>query len=143
MRKFFLCTVLSALSFSTFAQTTNDVDTVTISKPQPKIEIPARTYRMTPEEFFQFRGVYTLSNGQTLSLSQRGNAQYAQVSDQERHRIVATSDNAFVALDKQLQMRIDIKDDGDVTGELLMVVPAKNVIGGIPGKEQYLVASFR
>jgi hypothetical protein len=143
MRKLFLYMALSTLSFSTFAQTTNDVDTVTISKPQPRIEIPARTYRMTPYEFDQFRGVYELSNGQTLSLFQRGNAQYAQVSDQESHKIVATADNAFVALDKQLQMRIDIKDNGDVTGELLMVVPTKNLVGGKASKEQILVASFR
>ncbi len=143
MRKLFLCTVLSALSFSAFAQATNDVDTVTISKPQLRIEIPAKTYRMTSEDFYQFKGVYSLSNGQTLSLSQRGNTQYAQVSDQERHKIVATADNAFVALDKQLQMRIDIKDDGDVTGELLMIVPAQTLSEGSIRKEQLLVANFR
>jgi hypothetical protein len=143
MRKLILCTFLSALSLSAFAQTPNDVETVTISKPQLTIEIPARTYRMTPEEFYQFKGLYELSNGQTLSLFQRGNAQYAQVSDQERHKIVATADNAFVALDKQLQMRIDIKDNGDVTGELLMVVPAKTLSDGTVRKEQYLVASLR
>lgn len=143
MRKLFLCTVLSALSFSTFAQTANDVDTVTISKPLPRIEIPARTYHMTTDEFYQFRGGYELSNGQTLTLFQRGSSQYAQLSDQASHKIVATGANSFVALDKQLQMRIDLKDSGEVTGELLMVVPYKDVANGNAIKEQVLVASFR
>jgi hypothetical protein len=142
MKNLILFSLLSALSFSTVAQSTMDVETVTISKPELKIEIPSKLYGMPSSEFYDYKRVYTLSNGETLSLFEVGMSKYAQVSGQERHKIVATAKNAFVALDKQLQMRIDLKDD-DASGELLMVVPAQKMSQNGTGATQLILAVLR
>lgn len=134
MKKIILFSVLSALSLSGMAQSTQQVETITISKSVTEIEAPDRTYWMPPERFYQFLGSYDLANGQTLSLFERGTFKYAQVSDQPRHRIVATGKNTFVALDRQLKMRIDLKEDGEASGELYMVVPAAPATPKVMGK---------
>lgn len=103
------------------------------------IDLPARPYRMWREEFKQFAGGYDLSNGDTLELRREGAAMYARIGKQEEHRIIASSRNAFVALDRKLKVRIDHHDDGSVGGELVMVVPAQNLAGG--GVTQERIAS--
>lgn len=129
MKKHLLMAVLGALSLSAVAQDASDVDTVNIS-PELRITVPAKTYRMSPDQFYQFKGAYELSNGMTLSLFNRGHGMYARVSDGDMHEILATAPNAFVAKDQQLQMRIDLHDNGDASGELLMVVPGKTAQNG-------------
>ena len=109
--------------------TEKELDTVTITESAEKITIPSRLYKMWPEEFYKFKGGYDLSNGQVLALFDRGRRMYAQIGDQPRHEIVATAQNAFVALDRQLKMRIDLHDNGDASGELYMVVPAQKQPG--------------
>ena len=103
------------------------------------IDLPARPYRMWRDEFKQFAGGYDLSNGDTLELRRDGAAMYARIGKQEEHRIIASSRNAFVALDRKLKVRIDHHDDGSVGGELVMVVPAQNLAGG--GMTQETIAS--
>lgn len=141
MRKQMLMAALAALSLSAIAQEASDVDTVTIS-PELRITAPSKIYRMSPEEFYQFKGGYDLSNGMTLSLFSRGRWMYARLNDGERHEIVATSHNAFVAKDQQLQMRIDLHDNGDVGGELLMVVPSKTAQNSEIGVPQVLTIAM-
>lgn len=125
MKKLILCSMLSALTLPVLAQTGQEVETVTISNAAPKIEVPSASDQMSSDRFYQYKGSYELSNGQSLSLFERGKFKYAQVSDQPRHRIIATGRNTFVALDRELKMRIDLKEDGDFTGELLMRIPAQ------------------
>lgn len=141
MRKQMLMAVLAALSLSAVAQEVSDIDTVTIS-PELRITVPAKIYRMSPDQFYQFKGAYELSNGMTLSLFNRGRWMYARLNDGERHEIVATSHNAFVAKDQQLQMRIDLHDNGDVSGELLMVVPGKTAQNSETGVPQLIAIAM-
>jgi hypothetical protein len=141
MKKHLLMAVLGALSFSAYAQDVSEVDTVNIS-PELRITVPAKIYRMSPDQFYQFKGAYELSNGMTLSLFNRGHWMYAQLNDGERHEIVATSHNAFVAKDQQLQMTIDLHDNGDVSGELLMVVPGKTAQNSEIGVPQLLTIAM-
>lgn len=103
------------------------------------IDLPARPYRMWRDEFKQFAGAYDLSNGDTLELRRDGAAMYARIGKQDEHRIIASSRNAFVALDRKLKVRIDLHDDGSVGGELVMMVPAQNLAGG--GVTQERIAS--
>lgn len=143
MKKLLICSLLSALALPVLAQTGQEVETVTISNSAQKIEAPSKTYRMSSEDFYQFKGTYSLSNGQDLSLFERGNLKYAQVSGQARHEIVATADNSFVALDRQLKMRIDLKDNGEVGGELYMVIPAQVQANGKLSGEPILMIAFQ
>ena len=106
------------------------------------IDLPARPYRMWRDEFKQFAGGYDLSNGDTLELRRDGAAMYARIGKQEEHRIIASSRNAFVALDRKLKVRIDHHDDGSVGGELVMVVPAQNLAGGCMTQETIASAVF-
>lgn len=126
MKKFLMFLfILSAFSLPSAAQTAAEIDTVTITEPARQITIPSKLYKMWPEEFYKFIGAYDLSNGQVLALFDRGRRMYAKISGQDSHEIVATAENAFVALDRQLQVRIDLHDNGDVSGELIMVVPSQ------------------
>jgi hypothetical protein len=123
MKKFVLASVLGALSLAALAQTTPGGDTVTIQARGPKISVPDKIRSMPLDEFNRFTGSYELANGNSLALFSRGLKKYAKVHGEAWHEIVATSANSFVALDKQLEMTIDRQENGEVKGELLMVVP--------------------
>jgi hypothetical protein len=123
MKKLVICALLSVLAFPVAAQEDKKLESVTITDSNLRIIVPSKRYRMMPEEFYNFKGSYDLSNGMTLTLSDRGYRMYAKLNNQEWHQIVAIAENAFVALDEKLKMRIDLKDNGDVGGEVLIAVP--------------------
>ncbi|ATD61303.1 hypothetical protein CNX70_14920 [Janthinobacterium svalbardensis] len=116
------------------AQSLPDSQTVVIPGGRLQtIELPAHKHFMNAQEFSPFRGGYELSNGQVLYLrnaSSVGAIMYARIDDQDEHRIIASGRNSFVALDRQLAMRIDLRDDGSVGGEVLMLVPAEKLASG-------------
>lgn len=134
MNKWLASMALCVVSLSSGAQTPLPDERVTIPGGALKIELPARYYYMESAQFDDYRGSYTLSNGQTLYLTNRGRFMYAEIDNQGDHRVVATGRNAFVALDRKLKMRIDWRDDGSVGGEVTMVVP-RQVAGGPPVEE--------
>ena len=72
-------------------------------------------------------------------------AMYARIDDQDEHRIIAATSNSFVALDRQLAMRIDLRDDGSVGGEVLMMVPAESLASGevVPAHVQNMSLASR
>lgn len=121
---------LAAASLAASAQNLPQDKTVDVPGHALRIDVPARPHYMPREDFQQFAGTYELSNGDTLQLRRSGGAMYARIGKQDEHRIVATSRNAFVALDRQLKVRIDHRDDGSVGGELVMVVPAQRMADG-------------
>ena len=141
MKTLLLSAILALAASSTVAQsqTAGDMPRVDVPGRSLTIEVPARTRYMMAEDFKQFAGEYDLSNGDTLALRRSGGLMYARIGKQDEHRIVATGRNSFVALDRQLKVRIDHHDDGSVGGELVMVVPAQNLAGG--GMTQERIAS--
>jgi len=122
---------LCAAALGAAAQSQQE-ERVTIPAPRLTIDVPAHHYSMNPSEFADFRGGYTLSNGQTLYLKHNGIAMYAELDDQGPHRIVATGPSSFVALDRKLSVRIDLKPDGDVGGEVLIAMPVGVAANGEP-----------
>ncbi|MES2104522.1 MAG: hypothetical protein V4634_10920 [Pseudomonadota bacterium] len=142
MKKLVLISILSALSWSASAQTVSDSDTVTISGAERTIALPDHYSNMWPDQFRDYLGAYSLSNGKILTVFSRGTRVYAKLQDQSAHQLVATAANTFVALDRKLKMRIELRDNGDVGGELLMAVPRESLSGGGTG-EQLVSFAFR
>lgn len=125
MKKLTLAAAIGALALagSAYAQS-SDSDNVTITGPAHKIEIPDGNSRLRPENYYDYQGGYSLSNGQTLVISTRGSKMYAEVDDMGRHELVATARNTFVATDKKLEVTIDLHPNAEPTGVLYMMVPA-------------------
>ncbi|MES2072473.1 MAG: hypothetical protein V4488_19090 [Pseudomonadota bacterium] len=142
MKAFALISIMAALSGAP-AVKASDTDTVSISAPAPRIELPSKFYKMWPEEFYNYIQSYSLSDGKTLSVFSRGRKMYAAVEGLPAHEIVATASNTFVALDQKLQMTIELLDNGDARGELLMVVPAERIGNRDAAGEKFVAVSFR
>ncbi|MDN2696859.1 hypothetical protein O0882_11050 [Janthinobacterium sp. SUN073] len=134
MKTWILAGTLGVCALLANAQSLPDSQTVTIPGGHlHAIELPAYRHFMNAQEFSPFRGGYELSNGQVLYLrnaSSIGAIMYARIDNQKEHRIIASSSDSFVALDQQLAMRIDLRDDGSVGGEVLMLVPAEKLASG-------------
>lgn len=126
-----VCALCAASSFGGSASAQEPGERVTIPGSALKIDIPDRRHYMDSADFDEFRGEYQLSNGQTLTLSGKGKFMYAEIDQLGQHRIIATARNAFVALDRQLKMRIDWRDNGSTGGEVLMVVPRRMAGGAV------------
>lgn len=120
---FFIGAVLGALSLAAAAQTAPEDNSVTISGSARTIQLPVKLHRMLPSDFDEFKGAYDLANGKTLSLYVRGRTMFAEVEGQARTEIVAAARNVFVGLNEQMQITINRQRDGDVSGELLLLVP--------------------
>ena len=134
MKTWILAGTLGVCALLANAQTLPDSQTVVIPGGRLQtIELPAHRHFMSAERFAPFRGGYELSNGQVLHLRNIGNVgalMYARIDDQEEHRIVASGSHSFVALDRQLAIRIDLRNDGSVGGEVLMQMPAEKLASG-------------
>lgn len=107
------------------AQAQQGDESVTIPAPGLTIDQPVRLYYIGPSEIQEFRGVYELADGRLMHLTGSGTTIYAEVEGHGQHRMVATQRNTFVAQDRQLQVRLDLRRDGGVGGEVLMVVPER------------------
>ncbi|APA68579.1 hypothetical protein [Janthinobacterium sp. 1_2014MBL_MicDiv] len=129
---------LAAASTAATAQTLAPEHTVTVPGNSLRIDVPDHPRYMMRQDFKKFVGAYDLSNGDTLELRLAGAVMYARIGKQDEHRIVATDRNAFVALDRQLKVRIDHNDDGSIDGELVMVLPSQKLSGGdiVPSRVQ-------
>lgn len=134
MKTWILAGTLGVCALLANAQSLPDSQTVTIPGGRlHTIELPAHRHFMNAEDFSPFRGGYELSNGQVLHLRNAGSIgaiMYARIDNQDEHRIIASGRNSFVALDRQLAMRIDLRDDGSVGGEVLIRVPAEKLASG-------------
>ena len=118
MKHSILFILSGALALACSAQTLGDVE---VTVPGKKAAPVVATYKMWPEELKPFKGEYFLSNGMTLFVTGQGRRMFAQVDRQTRREVVATAPGKFVALDRKLSMHIDLKDNGDVGGELSFV----------------------
>ncbi|HJV01400.1 MAG TPA: hypothetical protein VJ752_12685 [Burkholderiaceae bacterium] len=130
MNKLILASLLSVASLAAYSQTATPGETVTVPGHALRIDAPTHVRYMDQDEFYPYKATYMLANGRELTLSARGNRMFAEVDDLGKHQIVATSANSFTALDRQLQMTINLEPNDNVTGELLMVVPESTISDG-------------
>ncbi len=147
MKKLIFAALLAAATTGAGAQSTpstSEEERVTVTRPSSiRIEVPEHIRRFTSEEFRPYKAVYDLSNGSTVTLSRVGSHMYAEIDALGRHEIVGTASNAFVALDRQLKLRIDLGGDSGASGELLMVVPQAQLVGAALADPKYLQVTFR
>jgi hypothetical protein len=132
MKRILLSALLGSLSLAAMAQTGADQSqsqSQSVRIPAYTIETPAQTFKMMPSDLAFYKGDYSLSNGETLSLTPVGHQLFASVGDRPVSELVATGNNTFVAIDKQMKMTIDEDIHGQVKGELLMAVPSTGVAG--------------
>lgn len=142
MKRSLLFILAGTLALSATAQSTLDTgnDPVTIVGQKAALA----PYRMAPDEFKQFKGYYTLSNGLELGLTSWGRRMYAQVGDQPAHEIVATSKDRFVARDGKLDMHIVLADEGrDASGELRYVDERAGASPTLAGADKWVRVAFR
>lgn len=120
MKRLLLSVLLGALSLSacTDARASMPVSA-------GEIVLPARPYKMFPNDWDVYAGTYDLSNGQTMVLRRRGLRMYAEVSGQPRTELVAAAENVFVSVDRRLKMTLAEDVMGTISGEMVMVSPGR------------------
>ncbi|MBV8667059.1 MAG: hypothetical protein JO269_11305 [Burkholderiaceae bacterium] len=134
MKKIVLISLLSALTMSAFAQNAHSDATVTVSAaPEKNTAFP-----MTTADYERFAYIYELSNGKTLTLFTRVGKKYAVLEDEPSREVIATSSHSFVTLDRHLEMTLNLQDNGDVSGELLIRTP-KTVSSNDSGPVEHYV----
>lgn len=143
MKKIALIAALCAVSFAVSAQTSPATNNVTVHGPALKSIDSNNTYPMDSADFYQFKGSYNLANGDVLSLFNRGDLMFAKLDGQKWHRIVATGANTFVAVDKQLMMRIERHDNDDVSGEVLISASPDQIAKNGTSSDGYVSVAFR
>ncbi len=130
MIRLILCALLGGLSLAAPAQTTPDQE-VRIRGYQ--IELPIHKHVMSRGDFEKYAGDYMLSNGSMMTLTRDDRRLYATINHGERKELVASKGNEFVALDRDLKIRLDREDiTDDFGGEVWMVVD-RDLAQGKPG----------
>lgn len=122
MKRLILFALLGGMALGSPAQSVGDNE-VRIRGIQ--IELPATAHKLFPGDFDDYKGVYDLSNGDEMTLRQRGMHMYAQVGNGDAKEIVAAAHNVFVALDRDLKITLNKTANGDFRGEVLMLVPSR------------------
>ncbi|MCU6497253.1 hypothetical protein LPN04_05530 [Rugamonas sp. A1-17] len=145
MKTIYVAVVVGGLAWSSALQAQQSEDTLRVPVPanQARIELPDSYSKMWPENYRDLVADYTLSNGQTLSIVSRGTNMYASVDQGPQHKIVATTRNNYVALDRQLKMEINPDDQSGAHGWLTMVVPARSLADGRFVPEQVVHLAMR
>jgi hypothetical protein len=82
--------------------------------------------RVWIENLQPYQREYQLSNGETVTLTKRGNLMYAYLSSGPWHRVEATGRGSFAALDGSLKLHVDLRDDETVQG-WLSLAPGKDI----------------
>ena len=143
MKRSLFFILASALALSTPAQTPTENDPVTIVGSKTVVA----PYRMFVDDFREYKGRYSLSNGLELGLTNVGRKMYAQVGDQPRHEILATGQDRFVARDGKLDLHLVLTDNGrDASGELSYIderAGANGALATLPRTEQWVRVAFR
>lgn len=83
---------------------------------EPSVEISSKSpqrYHMVEEEFYNFKSVYGLENGQRIRFTSVMNHFYTQLDDGKRVRIYPVSRTAFVT---DSGARIEFREQGETVG---------------------------
>lgn len=129
MKRFILLATIAAAA--SLVQAQNQAGTaagaesaVRIPAPHNSIELPARPHHLFRGDFDVYRGTYSLSNGEELTLKQRGRQLFATLSGREEKELVAAAHNVFVAKDRNLKITLFTTQGNDeIGGEVVIRYP--------------------
>jgi hypothetical protein len=105
-------TVFSAISItgSAFAMSPDIDTTVTVKGSQKN-----HASYISPDEFRELGGRYQLDNGKTLTITQKQNRYYAEISGKNVVQVVPRSSALFVAADNSIKLQFQTENDGKST----------------------------
>jgi hypothetical protein len=127
-----------ALTTSVWSQT--DVEQVVI--PALKNTEIKRFYT-SREDFKVYKGDYQLSNGKSLTLKRFQTRMYAQVGSQREHEIVRTGEGKFIALDRTMEMDLNIDAGGDISGHMTYIDEDIRKTAGFPAEAAIISVAMR
>jgi hypothetical protein len=141
--KLMLCALVGYMLVAV-AQQGERAGTVTVPAPQREKVAPVPAYKMSPLEFKGYDLDYKLSNGMILYLSTGFRKKmFAQVNNQTRHEIIATSPGTFVALDGKLFLNLKLDSSGNASGDLKFVDEEAHNTAGEPVPDKWLHMAVR
>lgn len=120
MKRVLLFVLLSGVALASAAQTPEG-SSVEVRGSQ--FQLPSKAYPMFPRDLDNYTGAYLLSNGERMYLRRAGTRMFAEIGNRPAKELVASSANEFIALDRQVRMTLEENAGGDMTGEMLLVVP--------------------
>lgn len=82
----------------------------------PTPVIDGAGYRVPPEDYADFVGEYTLSNGSLLTVMARGRRLFAAFDDEAPKELIATGPHDFAAVDDSVRIAFDQYENGIVPG---------------------------
>ena len=133
MKKLVAFSILGAVSVAAAAQSGAGMGAVTISAAHQGFSLPARTYRILPEDLLVYRGSYVLSNGKLLHLTSMGPRLYAELAHEGPQELVAATASTFVARNGQMDLTFS-PPTGKVSGVTLRVVDSSHANNAAPGQ---------
>jgi hypothetical protein len=139
MKRLLIPAFLGLLTLGASAQTESDSEVRVHGR---QIEVPAQPYRMWQTNCDDFKGGYDLSNGEAMTLFSRGLRMYAVIGDRPMTEILAARRNEFVAANAQFKMTL-AQGQGEVTGEVLLKVPANTAQASADGVETVRLTASR
>nr|WP_314863222.1 hypothetical protein [uncultured Undibacterium sp.] len=109
--------LLALAAFSAFSITGSafamspDIDTTVTVKGSQK----NHASYISPDEFLELGGRYQLDNGKTLTITQKQNRYYAEISGKSAVQVVPRSSALFVAADNSIKLQFQTENDGKST----------------------------
>ena len=136
MKRVLLFVLLSSVALATAAQ---DSTSSSVEVRGSQFQLPSKAYPVFPRDLDAFTGAYHLSNGERMTIRKAGRRMYADIGNRPTKEMVAIGPSEFVALDRQVRMSFEENNGGDMTGDLLMVVP--RTLSGVGGTEMIRLTS--
>lgn len=107
-----LCAASGAVPAQTQPATSDPADQASI----PTQRVARAKSLVSPRDFVEFRGQYSMDNGQVLSISSHRRHYYARFDGQPAMEIVAVTADTFVSTDGRTRMAFTQYPNGVVTG---------------------------
>ncbi|WP_395405214.1 hypothetical protein ACHMW6_02330 [Pseudoduganella sp. UC29_106] len=102
--------VLKVLALTVLA----GVSTVAAAQDQATVQVPASaqpSYRLAPQEFYNYEQRYLLDNGLALQMSQKRHRYYTSLRNQQPVEVYPIAPGVFVS---SLGTRLEFRDEGDM-----------------------------
>ena len=102
--------VLKVLALTVLA----GVSTVPAAQDQATVQVPARvqpSYRLAPQEFYNYEQRYLLASGLALQMSQKRHRYYTSLHNQQPVEVYPVAPGVFVS---SLGTRLEFRDEGDM-----------------------------